>query len=179
MKQVLLSSVKLVRGVVGIADNVADEYIVAALSEAQDMGLRRLLGSALTDKLQQLVAGGQMDAAVNKVYKELADKAQYYLAYQAAAKLTVKTSFKISNFGVVQTADENIQAARMSDVLTVREDYQATADSYCKELQGFVLENRAQLPELTANDCNQIKAHLKDAYTGGFWLGGPRGKVCR
>lgn len=179
MKTILLSSVKLVRGIAAIADNVADEYIVAALTEAQDMGLKRVLGQALTAKLQALVSDGSINADENAVYKALVDTAQYYLAYKAVAEMTVKTSFKLSNFGVIQSSDENVQAASMADVQTVRSDYQTKADGYCRDIQNYALENRAALPELTENDCNMIRAHLSAAYTGGIWLGGPRGRVCR
>jgi len=179
MKQILLSSVKLIKGIVGIADNVADEYILTALQEAQDMGLKRVLGAALTEKLKKLVADDEIGAPENAAYKELADKAQYFLAYTTAAEACMKTTFKLSNLGVAQTGDDNVTPVKIEDVMKVRDDYQAKADAYCKELQGFVLDNQAKYPELDQNTCHAIKAHLIAAYTGGIYLGGARGKIVR
>lgn len=177
--EVLLTSVALCKGIGGIAENVADEYILTALREAQDIELRHVLGAALLDRMKALVEAGEMDAPGNEAYRRLTVYAQYFLAYQALAAVVDKTSFKISNFGVVRTGDEHVDAAPAVDVETVRAKYQNKADAYKLDLQGYILSNRADYPELNENDCHRMRAHLKGAYTGGLWLGGPRGKVCR
>lgn len=179
MTEVLLSSVALCKGIAGIADNVADEYIIVALREAQQMDLQRVLGAALLSKLKGLVADGTVDAPENAAYKELVDGTQYFLAYQALTAVVLKTSFKISNFGVVRTSDDNVAAAPATDVQTVRLEYQNKADAYRKGLQAYILDHREAFPELTENQCHEMRAHLYAAATGGLYLGGPRGKICR
>lgn len=175
MNEVLLSSVKLCKGIGGIADNVADEYILTALREAQDMRLQRVLGTRLLDKCKALIESGEIDDEENAVYKELVKGAQYFLTYTALAAVCVKTSFKVSNFGVVQTSDEHVSPAAFTDVMSIRDDWQNKADAYCKGVQRFILRHRAQLPEVDACQCDEIRAHLFDAATCGLWLGGQRG----
>lgn len=176
MNDVLLSSVELVKQIAGIADNVADEYIIVSIREAQEMGLKRIIGSALLSKLKQLIADDAIDAAENGYYKELANEAQYYLAYTAIVETAGKTSFKISNFGVVRTSDDHVEAAPFDDVVAVKDNYQHKADSYCRELQGFILENLDHFPEVDEDTCYKMRAHLFNAATCGIWLGGARGR---
>ena len=176
MKQILLTSEKRFKEIACINDNVASEYILAALTEAQETRLKSVIGPALLKRVKSLIEDETIDSDENEAYKGLVQECQYYLAYTALAELTFKTSFKISNFGVVQTNDENLQVPVMSDITAVRDYYQAKADYYCIELQKYCLENRNALPELDENRCNKIHANLYSAASCGLWLGGPRGK---
>ncbi len=176
MKQILLTSEKRFKEIACINDNVASEYILSALTEAQETRLKSVIGPSLLSKVKSLIEGDELDSEANSAYKELVSQCQYYLAYTALGELTFKTSFKISNFGVVQTSDENNQAASFSDIASVRDYYQAKADYYCIELQKYCLENRSQLPELDENHCSKIHSNLYSAASCGISLGGPRGK---
>ena len=164
MNQVLLTSEKSVKQIACINDNVAGEYILAAVTEAQEI------------KLKKLIEEKTIEAPENAMYKELVDQCQYYLAYAAASELTYKTTYKITNFGVVKSSDENMTVPPFEDVAKIKDFYQAKADFYCIEFQTFLYENRASFPELTQNKCNRIKANLYSAASCGIWLGGPRGK---
>lgn len=179
MKDVLMCGVATCKQVACINDNVADEYILVALREAQDMRLKRVIGAVMFNKLKGLIIDKTIDNPENAAYKELLEQARFFLAYTAMADVCVKTSFKVSNLGVVQTGDENVRAASMTDVQTVKDTFQNKADFYCKELQRYILKHRAALPEISESVCHDIKAHLFDAATCGIFLGGPRGKICR
>ena len=176
MKQILLTSEKRFKEIACISDNVASEYILAALTEAQETRLKSVIGPALLSKVKSLIDEETINSEANLAYNMLVLNCQYYLAYTALAELTFKTSFKISNFGVVTTNDENVQVPTFSDIASVRDYYQAKADYYCIELQKFCLDNRASLPELDDNHCSKIHANLYSAASCGIWLGGPRGK---
>lgn len=176
MQQVLLTSEKRVKELAFIIDNVASEYILAAITEAQETRLKSVIGPALLKKVKSLIADKTIEDSENETYLELVEAAQYYLAYTAIVELTFKTTFKITNFGVVTTNDENVQVPAFADVVKVRDYYQAKADYYCIELQKFCLDNRVRLPELSENVCSKIHANLYSAASCGIWLGGPRGK---
>lgn len=179
MAEVLLSSETLIKSVTNISDNIAGKYILSSLREAQEVGLKSILGERLLGKLKTLIAKGEIDSEQNANYKSLVDKCQYYLAYMTIVELVYKVSYKIGNAGVVKTADENLQVASFEEISAQKEYYQGKTDYFCMELQNYILEHRTDLPEVNDNDCHKIKSNLYSAATCGFFLGGARGKKRR
>ena len=173
MAEVLLCSETFVKSVSSISDNVAGKYIQPSIREAQEIGLKSIVGSCLLEHLKNLFAGGQLADQ----YKELVDRAQYFIAYTAIVELTMKVSFKVGNFGVSRSTDENLSGASFDEIGKLQYYYQTKAD-YCKlELQQWLLDNRALFPEMKDCDCKRMESNLYSAATCGLWLGGPRAKV--
>lgn len=183
MANVLLTSERFVKDATSISDNLAGKFLLPAIREAQEDRLRDVLGTCLLEKLKGLVATDPeshtrpIDDAANVNYKELLDRAQYFLAYAAASNACEKTAFKVANAGVVRSTDDHYQPAQTTDVSRERDYYTFKADSCLGVLQRWLLDNRAKFPELDACQCNQIRAHLRSAASSGLWLGGPRGKI--
>lgn len=174
MAEILLTSETFVKSVTSISDNLAGKYLRPSIREAQDIGLRGILGDTLLEKLKTLVAGKAIETAGE--YKALLDRAQYYLAYMAVVEVAAKVSYKIVNFGVAKTQDENLQVASPEEISQMRFYYQSKADHCCIELQNYLLNNAAAFPELTEGDRHRIHSNLYSAATSGVWLGGPRAK---
>ena len=177
--EALLTSESFVKSVMSISDNIAGKYIQPSIREAQEVGLRTILGSALLDKLKALVSSHTVEDNGNEAYAALLDKAQYYLAYQTVVELLPRISYKVGNFGVSKSSDENLQVATFDEISKMQYYYQSKADYYCILLQQWILENKETLPELGENKCGQIRANLHSAASSGVWLGGPRGKDSR
>lgn len=176
MAEILLSSETFIKEVSNISDNVSGKYILPSLREAQEQGLKGILGDNLLSKLKDLVKNHHLDLPENSMYKALIDRCQYYLAYKTIVEVTYKVSYKIGNFGVAKSNDENLQVATKEEIDNQRYYYQAKADAYCFELQGWILDNRESFPELTECHCRKIKSTLYSAATCGIFLGGQRGK---
>lgn len=176
MADILLTSEAFVKEVSNISDNIAGKYLKPSIREAQDVGLKGILGDALLNKLKDLVKTGGINAPANVDYKNLIERCQYYLAYKSIVELTYKVSYKIANFGVSKSSDENLAVASKDEIDNQRYYYQAKADSYCYELQGWIIENKGAFPELSENHCRRIKSTLNSAATCGLYLGGRRGK---
>lgn len=176
MAEILLTSETFVKSVTSISDNLAGKYLRPSIREAQDIGLRGILGDTLLEKLKALVGSGDIAKEENLAYKGLLDRAQYYLAYNAVVEVAAKVAYKIVNFGVAKTQDENLQTASPEEVSQMRFYYQSKADHCCVELQNYLLNNRASYPELTEGDCERIHSNLYSAASSGIWLGGPRAK---
>lgn len=174
--EVLLSSEAFVKSICNINDNVAGGYLMPSLREAQDIKLKGILGTKLLNKLKNLVMYGEIEHSENEDYANLLNECQYFLAYSTIALLTDKVTYKIGNFGVVKSQDENLTVATAAEVSNTKEYYQSKADFYAYELQGFLLDNHAAYPELSENQCRQIKSNLHSAASCGIWLGGARGK---
>lgn len=179
MAEILLSSEAFVKSVTSISDNVAGKYILPALREAQEIGLKTILGSCLVEALKGMVADGTITDEENAAYKELLDRSQYYLAYSAIVEVAQKVSYKIGNFGVSKSTDENLQVATQDEIAKTQFYYQSKADAHCLELQRWVLDNRTAFPKLTECSCRAMKSHLLSAASSGLWLGGARGKTSR
>ena len=176
MAEFLLTSEAFVKSVSSISDNVAGKYIQSSIREAQEIGLKSILGSCLLTALKEKGLAKQFDLPENVAYKDLVDKCQYYLAYTTIVELTNKVSYKIGNFGVVKSNDENLTVATQDEIAKMQYYYQSKADFCALELQNWVLENRNLFPELDDCTCRKIHSNLYSAATCGLWLGGPRGK---
>lgn len=191
MKEILLTSEVFVKSVSNISDNVSGKYLLPAIRETQEIGLKRILGQALLNKLKWCVENNAFRGAFsgedynedyattrggNPQYHELLDRCQYYLAYKSISELAYKVSYKIGNVGVVKTSDENIQNASLAEMSTTKEYYASKADYYAKDIQGYLLDNRQAFPELTENKLHEIHSCLYSSASCGLWLGGARGK---
>ena len=178
-KEYLLVSETFVKSVTSISDNVSGKYIQSSIREAQEIALKSILGTCLLDKLKELGLAKELDDPANIAYKDLVDKCQYFLAYTAIVELTNKVSYKIGNFGVTKTQDENLQVATQDEIAKMQYYYQSKADACCLDLQHFLLDHRSDYPELTECCCNKIKSNLHSAATCGIFLGGARGRIIR
>lgn len=177
MAEILLSSEAFVKSVTSASDNLSGKYILPSLREAQEIGLRGILGDDLLAKLKDLIKNSTLETESNGVYKTLVDHCQYYLAYMTVVEVTNKVSYKIGNFGVTKTQDENLQVASQDEIAKMQYYYQSKADACCLDLQNFLLEHRKDYPELTENSCNKIESNLHSAASCGIFLGGARGRI--
>ena len=176
MAEILLSSEAFVKSQTSVSDNLSGKYILPSLREAQEIGLKGILGDCLLSKLKSLVKDGTIEASANQKYKELIDRCQYYLAYVTVVEVTNKTTFKVGNFGVSKSSDENMQVATQDEVAKMQYYYQSKADACCLDLQNWLMENRSSFPELNECDCRRFSSNLYSAATCGIFLGGARGK---
>ena len=175
MAEILLTSETFVKSVTNVSDNLAGKYILPSIREAQDQGLKGILGDNLLAKVKELVKTESLEGH----YKDLVDHCQYYLAYSAIVEATNKVSFKIGNFGVAKSQDENLQVASYDEIVKMQYYYQSKMDAYCLDLQKWILDNKEHFPELSACQCNKIKSNLYSAASCGVFLGGGRGKIRR
>lgn len=175
--EILLTSEKFIKSVLNISDNVAGKFIQPCIREAQEVYLKGILGACLLTACKERIADGSIETPENAPYKALVDECQYFLAYQTAALLLPRVTYKIGNFGLSKSSDENLQVATPDELARQEDFYQSMADAQCFELQGWVLERAAAYPELDECQCARIKSNLYSAASCGVWLGGPRGKM--
>lgn len=172
----LLTSPDFVKSVTNISDNLNGKVMQAAIREAQEIDLKQIIGSCMLAKLKQLINGNLINDPEYSEYLDLLNEAQYFLSYTVVSKLCVITSYKIDNAGVVKTADENITNATEEEIFDMQNFYQRKADYFCSQLQNYILNHIGILPEITENQCNNIKSNLYSAANNSLWLGGRRGK---
>ena len=190
-REVLLTSETFVKAISPVSDNVAGKYMLSAMREAQEIGLKGILGHNLLEKCKTLVKYNQMkgsfnmdfnydfewESGGNPAYKTLVDECQYYLAYRTIVELIYKTSFKLANMGVVRSTDQGMQPPTKAEIDNQRAYYEGKADACALSLQAFLFEHKEDYPELTDNEVRRIHANLYSAATSGLFLGGARGKA--
>jgi len=173
--EILLTSARSVKDKTSISDNLAGKFLLPAIREVQETRFRQVTGGCLLDRLKELVQDGDITTEGFEAYRELLSRAQYFLAYAAAAECCVKASYKLSNAGISRTTDENLQAATFNEVAQMRDYYTYKADSACRELQRWMRANRASFPEL--NGCGCDGPNLGSSASCPIYLGGARGKI--
>lgn len=160
-----------VKGLAPVIRNISGEFLSAAMFEAQEIGLKDILGSRLLRALKERETAHDW----TPTYEDLKEKCLPYLVYKTIVALIPKVSYKIANAGAYQTTDEKMSGMTKENIDTLIESYQANADYFCHELQLFICENQKQYPELDACHCAAIQANLRSAASCGLWLGGYRG----
>lgn len=176
MENVLLCSPDFIRLNSNISDNLNSKVLATAIREVQDNELQEVLGQLLVDKLCALVKNGTIEDAANINYKGVLDKAQMFIVYKVIGELTLMTSYKIDNAGIMQTSDENMSNVSMNDTFSLKDYYDNKADHYCYLLQNYVMEHLAELPEVTKFQAWKIKSTMYSAASSGVFLGGARGR---
>lgn len=174
--EILLTSEKFVKGTSNISDNVAGKFLLPCIREAQEVYLKGILGSCLLDAIKSRVADGTIDDTEAEPYKALLDECQYFLAYQSIVLLLPRVTYKVGNFGLSKSSDENLQVVTPDELARQEEFYQSMADARCYDLQGWLYERKEAYPELDECACSRLKSNLYSAATSGIWLGGPRAK---
>ena len=177
MNDILFTSPEFIRSVTIVSDNLQDKYILSSIREAQDIDFQQVVGSRLYKKLKALVEDESITFEGMAYYRELLDKAQYFIAYQTLANLTVNSTFKINNVGVNTISDENVQSASLSDTFKLSKFYTDKADHYKMMLQKWLLKYKNKFPELQKQDVSELSAEVHSAASCNLFLGGARGKM--
>ncbi len=194
-KIILLTNETFVKNVTSISDNIAGKYLLPSITEAQEISLKSILGTTLLEKLKWCIKNDAFrgdfgpaeredyneDYSVdrngpNEHYRTLIYKCQYYLAYTSVAEVMAKVAYKVTNFGVGKSNDENIQTASYDEMVKMRDYYISKADFFALEVQNYLLNNLSDFPELSQGDAHRIHSNLYSRATCGLWLGGRRGK---
>ena len=176
MKKVLFTNENYIRSVTVIDTNVESKFLLSAMREAQDVYLQQIIGKTMMDKISEMILDDSLYEEQNLAYKNLIDECQLFLAYQSVAILCLTTNVKISNGGLQQTSDENLNVLDIKDGFTIQTHFQDRADFYARRLQEYILDNKSGLPEISEHKCHQMNANLHSTATTNLFLGGARGR---
>ena len=179
MKDILFTTADFIRSVTIVSDNLQDKYILSSIREAQDIEFQQVVGTRLYNRLKMMVEDETILLDFNVHYRELLDKAQYFIAYQTLANLTVNSTYKINNIGLNTISDDNVTTPSLSDTFKLSKYYTDKADHYKMMLQNWLLKNKSYFPELLKSDISELSANVHSAASCNVFLGGARGKVSR
>lgn len=174
---VLLISEDTLKSYTSLNDNCFGKNILPSVKTAQDIELQSIIGSCLYNALCSMVNDNSITAETSTQYKVLLDEyIRPYLSYITLAHLVTEMSTKLTNFGLVESSDEHLVNASIAERDLVKTQYIYYADSYCRQMQGFLKANRQSFPEL---DCGctcdgDVKPNLESAASSTIFLGGAR-----
>ena len=162
-----------VKGLLPVSENVAGGYMRTAMFEAQELDLKAITGACLLEKLQAVAALAPLE---EDIYTACIDKCLYYLSYRTLVRLVPKVTYKIASAGTFQVNDERTSPLTAEIAHSLEYEYKNSADQFAYELQGWLLKNSKDIPELCGCDCERLRANLRSADSVcPIWLGGPRG----
>lgn len=155
-----------------ISENLQSQFLIPAIRNAQFIKYQSIIGEGLYKRLVNDIVNNSLTAD----YKDLLEHSKMYLAYSAMVELCVISNIKINNIGINIASDDRVQTLGVDDMFRIKDYFQHQADFYCKDLQNYLLNNRAKFPELSECQCRSIKSNLYSAASCFVNLGGARGK---
>lgn len=174
MKEILLLSENNFRNNCNISSNIQSKFVISAIRESQS-DYEEIIGSTLYNKLIELVDDDTISDEENEKFKELLDKSQMYLTYNALTKILVISNYHIDNFGISQSKDENLENINLSDTFKLEAYYTNKVDDLAKRLQNYLKQNKDFFKDYCP--CEDIKPNLYSAASSSIFLGGVRGKT--
>lgn len=154
---IMLISPSEVKAASYLGDNFDEQMLGQAIREAQEVHLQSIIGTALLEKLKDLVGetldGGEsgITAAENAVYKTLLDDyITPYLAEKVQSVVVLPMTLKIRNMGLIKNADENAYQQATEDIYKVQRRFNTKADRYATQISKYLCKHREEMPELDA-----------------------------
>ena len=155
-----------------INDNVDNQYILPAITLAQDTGLQPLIGTKLFQKLQRLVNDAEIGLAANAIYKTLLDDyVTPFMEYKTMVEIQIPLSYKYRNMGIVQTSDERVANSQMRDIQYLIDYYDNKSTFYANRMTDWLCANAQSLPEYRNSDTVADMNANNKAYNTGIFLG--------
>lgn len=172
-EKVRLVSADFVRQNVCLNANIESKYVNAAIREAQNMSLNTLIGSQLLTALcKKVYEGDEFDDDE----KTLIGYIEYFVAYDAGARLVTKVYGKVSNAGVTVNKDDTYEPADFKYITYIADKYSNTADYYAGRIVDCLKEMKI---ETGAREKGDMMPSASSSARCGIYLGGARGKRVR
>lgn len=130
--------------------NIDPKLIYPDIKFAQDKYIHALLGSALFNKMVDLVSTGNISGVTNVTYKSLLD--DYVvdaLVYYTMATLPIGLSYQFWNKGVLRKQGTDTELPSMSDLVSIADTYMDRAEWYGERLTDYLRQHSTSslLPE--------------------------------
>lgn len=178
---ILLVSDTMIKERTSIHGNIDPKLIYPDIKVAQDMYILPILGTALYEKLQTIIADGTITSDSAKVnYKNLIDK---YLCdalmYYTLSELPTTISYQFWNKGVMRKQGESTELPTMSELIDLSNKYKNRAEFYAERLKAWVRANaNTMFPEyLNPGNTTDTVTPEQRAFTMPVYLG-PDNKCC-
>lgn len=172
----LLISVDILKERTSIHGNLDEKLVVPDIKYAQDSYILPLLGSALFNKLQTIIADGTITSnGANANYKALLDT--YIIdamIYYTFAELQLSVSYQTWNKGVSRKVGENMENPSMSEIIDLYNRYKNRAENYANRAKAYLVAHASatNCPEyLNPGSSSDTVTPEQRAFTMPIYLG--------
>lgn len=172
-KNILFISEQKLKDSSFLSDNIDPKQLLPTVKMVQDMYILPLLGTALYNKLQDLVAAGPFP---DGVYKDLLDLyLTDVLIWYTLSEMPMVLQYKMVNKGVVTRTGETMQVSSFQDVTSVMNNCAKKAAWYAQRAIDYLCEHSQDYPEYINPGSGSDTIHPDSTqYDCGIYLGNAR-----
>ena len=150
MSKVLLIGTDRLKNNTPVSKNVDDAELRSAIIISQDISLVEAIGTALNDKIQDLVDTGDIELSGNSAYKTLlVDYIQPFLTNQAYYFALDNFLIKFMNVGLQAPFTEQSGSVDITTYKTIKNNAKSIAEFYGARLRSYLCDNPTPYPEYT------------------------------
>lgn len=171
LNESLIISVDDIRSYTAISDNFDAQILAACIKRAQDLNLRKILGTALTDKLvTDYNADPSGLTGLTGVYRTLYDSSECSVKLMAVWQSYVyglpRMAFKIQNSGISKTGgDIDATAITNEELGILQREAKAALAQYENNVKTYLMLNSSSIPELSDDTPEYLKPNLTESKT--------------
>lgn len=180
-KNILLISVDILKERTDIHGNIDPKLIYPHIKFVQDAYIKKVLGTALYDKLLTIIENGTIATGGNTDYKLLLD--EYIIdamVWYCKSEMSVDISFQMWNKGVVRKQGQDTDLPTMSELVDISNRYKSKGEYYADKIKLFLIDQSSRLqkyPEYThpGSTVDTVTPEMRN-FTSPVWLGDTDGR---
>ena len=147
-----------------VTGDISDDKLIPYIAEAQEIELFNILGENLFNRIDDLVADGEITQTANQDYKYLLDEHIRPMVVQyATARFLVRARYTISEKGAFIHTSTDGQVASQEDLNMISSEIRERAESFGSELYDELCDpsdrtdgtGRRSYPEYNTTSRNQ------------------------
>ena len=174
MSYVLFISEAKLKDSTAINLNVDVKLLLPYVRQAQKLHCETALGTDLSNKLKDLIVGGEVNLPVNANYKTLLDDYIGDMLPNWGLYLLVPfLRFRVENGNIYSKNSETGTALTTEEAQHFREEIRNTAEYYTERLISYICNNNSLFPEYNTNTGSDVNPD-QNAYYNGMNLERPR-----
>ena len=128
--------------------NIDLKNVTQVIKMTQDRYIHPIVGSALYNKILDLIVAGTITDAGNLVYRTLLDDYLTDTLFNyVLGELPMAMQYKFVNKGVVKRKSENITEPTFAELSSVSQYYKGYAEWYAERSINYLCANSTQYPE--------------------------------
>ncbi len=180
-KNILLISVDILKERTDMHGNIDPKLIYPHIKFVQDAYIKKVLGTALFDKLQTIIDDGTISSGGNVDYKLLLD--EYIIdcmVWYCKSEMSVDISFQFWNKGVVRKQGVDTDLPSMTELVDIANRYKSKGEYYANRMKLFLIDQSSReqkYHEYTrpGSKVDTITPEMQN-FTSPIWLGDPDGR---
>jgi hypothetical protein len=172
-KNILMISEQSFKDYTVASNNIDLKNLTQIIKMTQDRYIHTLCGSALYNKILDLIDTGAIVDAGNAIYKNVLDNYLTDTLFNyVLAELPMAMQFKYVNKGVLKRTSENTEQPSFKELQSIGEYYKSYAEWYAERTINFLTANVQIIPEYgnPGSDVTTI-VPVSNQYRSSIYLG--------